>query len=174
MSTSEFDALQSQARPKLLSLRGRMGRARYIAYSLGGIVLLVMFVFLAALGLQLAGQFGALLYVLICVVLFYCLLPIYFAILTVKRVHDFNFGGWLALLLLVPVVNPLLFWFLPGTDGDNAYGPEPQDEPFFVKLLAVILPTALIGFFLATGGPQVYRPSNQSPTPATSLKPYTP
>ncbi len=48
--------------------------------------------------------------------------------LTIQRVHDFNAHGRLAFLLVVPVL-PLIFWFLPGTQGPNDYGdPPPKGE----------------------------------------------
>ncbi len=47
----------------------------------------------------------------------------------VKRCHDRNKSGWWSLLLLIPVVG--IIWavidlgLLEGTDGGNAYGPDP-------------------------------------------------
>jgi uncharacterized membrane protein YhaH (DUF805 family) len=175
MTSGDLDFLQPRPRRGLFSMHGRLGRARYISYSLGAIVLAFLFMYLAGLALMLSGQFGRMLYIVVSILLFYALLPIYFAVLTVRRAHDFNRGGWLALLLLVPVVN-LMFWFIPGTPDENAYGAAPDDDPIGIKAAAVVLPVLLIGAFLATGGPQVYR-QEKSPSasqPATSLKPYTP
>lgn len=175
MTASMLDNTRPQARARLFSLHGRLGRAHYIAYSLGAIVAAFLFMFLAGLGLMLSGQLGRLLYIAVSVLLFYGFLPIFFAILTVKRAHDFNTGGWLALLLLVPVVN-LLFWIIPGTRGDNAHGPAPRAASSGTKLIAAALPVLLVIAFLATGGPQTIRESESTPStqPSSTLKPYTP
>lgn len=47
---------------------------------------------------------------------------------TVRRLHDQDKSGWLALLSLVPFANfvLLVFMFLPGTIGPNPYGPDPK------------------------------------------------
>jgi uncharacterized membrane protein YhaH (DUF805 family) len=51
-----------------------------------------------------------------------------FAIL-VKRLHDKGYTGWLSILMLLPLVNIImLFWlgFARGQDGPNEYGPDPR------------------------------------------------
>ena len=48
--------------------------------------------------------------------------------LMIRRLHDLNKTGWLALLMLVPVVNTifsLYLLFAPGTVGANDYGADP-------------------------------------------------
>ena len=60
-------------------------------------------------------------------------------LLTIQRAHDMNTTGWLALLCLVPLVN-LLFWFVPGTRGENDYGKQPPPNTVGVIVLACILP----------------------------------
>ncbi len=175
MNATSFDTLPAPARTRLFSLRGRLGRARYITYCIGSIVLAFLFMYLAGLMLVLSGGFGRMLYIVVSVLLFYCLLPLVFTVLTIKRSHDFNVGGWLALLLLVPVVN-MVFWFIPGSRDENRYGPVPPPPSTGIKLAAVILPLLLFSVFLATGGPRMterQNPASASP-PATSIKPYTP
>jgi uncharacterized membrane protein YhaH (DUF805 family) len=46
----------------------------------------------------------------------------------VRRLHDQDKSGWLALLGLIPLVNLVLlvFMFLEGTKGSNQYGPDPK------------------------------------------------
>ena len=46
-----------------------------------------------------------------------------------RRLHDLNLTGWLQLLYIVPLVNSVIsivffvmFYFLPGTEGDNNFG----------------------------------------------------
>jgi uncharacterized membrane protein YhaH (DUF805 family) len=46
----------------------------------------------------------------------------------VRRLHDQDKTGWLALLGLIPLINLVLlvFMFLEGTKGSNQYGPDPK------------------------------------------------
>jgi uncharacterized membrane protein YhaH (DUF805 family) len=182
MSAPGFDSMSPQqpAQPRsarLWTLSGRLGRAEYIVSSLGAAVLAVLCISLAGFATLLGGNFGRMVYGIFTVLLLYCLLPILFTILTIRRAHDFNRGGWLALLLLVPVLN-LMFWFIPGTDGENGYGPLPQAPSFGLTLFAVLLPTLLIGGFIATPmelvTPEDLPVAQPAAQPANPLKPYQP
>jgi len=44
-----------------------------------------------------------------------------------KRCHDFNFSGWGALLMLIPLVS-IIYIFIPGTIGPNQYGEDPKGQ----------------------------------------------
>lgn len=53
---------------------------------------------------------------------------IYFVV-HIKRLHDANVTGWASLLLLIPLVSyvvTLALLFIPGTKGDNRFGPPPK------------------------------------------------
>lgn len=175
MTSILLDATSLAPRIGIFSLKGRLGRAHYVAFSLGAVVGAFLFMLLASLGLMLSGQFGRLLYITFSILLYYGFLPIFFTILTIKRAHDFNAGGWIALLLLVPVVN-LMFCFIPGTRGENAYGAAPRASSTGMRLIAIILPVFLIAGFLATADSRTSYETNASPAaaPSTSLKPYMP
>lgn len=175
MTTIAASAMPQEKRPGIFSLRGRIGRARYIAYTLGAIVGAFCLMSLAGLALLLSANLGRTLYVVFSIGLLYCVLPLYFMALTVRRAHDFNAGGWLALLLLVPVVN-LVFWFIPGTRGDNSYGAPPQAATSGIRIAAVLLPLLLIGAFIASEGGRTESGDSAAETasPPTSLRPYTP
>jgi uncharacterized membrane protein YhaH (DUF805 family) len=162
-------------RPGMFSLRGRLGRARYLVYTLGSLVGTFLCMLPAGYLLLWSGNAGRILYTLVSVLLFYGFLPFLFTVLTIRRAHDFGFGGWFALLLLVPVAN-LAFWLIPGTRGDNRFGAQPEPPSAIVTLAAVLLPVLLIGAFLASEG-QPYMPQGTAPTTSqtpTSLRPYTP
>ena len=48
---------------------------------------------------------------------------------TVRRLHDSNKTGWLYLLNLIPYLGALILLvltILPGTQGENQYGPDPK------------------------------------------------
>jgi uncharacterized membrane protein YhaH (DUF805 family) len=165
---------QPRERIPLFSLRGRLGRTRYIVYSLGAVVAVFIFMIFARFGLMPLGRIGALVYYSFGMLLYYALLPVLFAMLTVRRAHDFNIGGWLALLILVPFVN-LLFWFVPGSRGENRFGPVPPLESFGMRLAAGALPVLLITTFLATAQPDGMRTEAPGgPRSSTLLKSYTP
>ena len=63
--------------------------------------------------------------------------------LTIQRVHDFNASGWMALVLFIPLVN-LIFWLIPGTDGENRFGPETPPNGAGAVALALILPALFV------------------------------
>lgn len=50
--------------------------------------------------------------------------------LAVRRLHDISLSGWWILLNWVPVGGTVVFIFMliPGTKGENEYGPDPLDE----------------------------------------------
>lgn len=50
---------------------------------------------------------------------------------TIRRLHDTDRSGWWILIALVPVIGIVLlvFMVLPGTSGDNQYGPDPLNQP---------------------------------------------
>lgn len=104
---------------KLLSIRGRIGRLRYLGYTMG-YGMLIYLAFAAVGGVMLAmgspreifmGMVG----------IGYVLVLVLSMMLTIQRAHDFNTTGWLALLAFIPLLN-LMFMFIPGTDGENRFG----------------------------------------------------
>jgi uncharacterized membrane protein YhaH (DUF805 family) len=68
--------------------------------------------------------------------------------LTIQRAHDFNTTGWLSLVVLIPLVN-LLFWFIPGTHGENRFGGETPPNSVLVLIAAWLVPVLFIGGVLA-------------------------
>jgi len=115
---------------------GRIGRVRYIGYSAGLSILIGAMGFGLTAVAAAVGQggvaiaLGALTYVAIIVMRF---------LLTIQRAHDFNTSGWLSILWLVPLVT-LIFWFIPGTKGENQYGLQPPPNTAGVIVLACIFP----------------------------------
>jgi uncharacterized membrane protein YhaH (DUF805 family) len=117
---------------KLFSIAGRIGRVRYIGYSIGLSVLIM------ALGGILAAATS-----MFVIVLAYIALIVMQVMLTIQRCHDFNTSGWLSLLMLIPLVN-FIFWFVPGTDGANNYGNKTPPNTTMSILLACILPLIFV------------------------------
>jgi len=126
---------------RLFAVSGRMGRLRYVAYS---VFLWVVCAFLSGIlsavfmpASTTAGIVAALLPWLAMLVLGF--------MLTIQRCHDFNTTGWLSILMLVPLVN-LIFWFIPGTDGPNRYGAPTPPNGTAVIVGAVAVPIVLVVF----------------------------
>lgn len=120
---------------KLLSVSGRIGRARYLAYGFG-----LYFVFIFAAGV-LAGALGQTGIALMIVA--YVALAVLGFMLTIQRCHDFNISGWLSLLMVVPVAN-LIFLFIPGTDGPNRFGGPTPPNSVGVLIMAWLIPAVMI------------------------------
>ncbi len=130
---------------KVFSASGRLGRVRYIGYSFGLTMLIsILFAFLtAAIGVSAGKGVAASI-----MVVGYGAIIVLSALLTIQRAHDFHSSGWLALLVLIPLVN-LIFWFIPGTDGENRFGRKTPPNGVGVILLACIIPLIFVIGILA-------------------------
>ena len=109
--------------PRIFAMNGRIGRVRYIAYSMAIMVtlLLASMALGAVVALAFGGSQGAFIAV---AALFYIAYIAAAFILTIRRAHDMGQSGWMSLLMLVPLVS-LWFLFAPGTPTTNEYGPRP-------------------------------------------------
>jgi uncharacterized membrane protein YhaH (DUF805 family) len=94
----------------LFSAAGRIGRIRYLGYSMG-IGLLIALV---------AGVMAVFLSPFLAILAYVAMIYVNF-MLTIKRCHDFDTSGWMSLLMFVPLAN-LIFLFVPGTNGPNRFG----------------------------------------------------
>ena len=155
---------------------GRLGRVSYIAYSLGTVLVLAILMGVTTyLALSLPVAAGQLLLSIAALLNYYLLLPLMMGVLTIRRAHDFNYRGWLALLLLVPVIN-LLFWVIPGTTGGNNYGEAPAAYTLSTLLVAFILPLLLLGGYFAAGTSVAQSPKKfiAAPFVPNNLRQYKP
>ncbi|OGA78403.1 MAG: hypothetical protein A3G81_05095 [Betaproteobacteria bacterium RIFCSPLOWO2_12_FULL_65_14] len=126
------DAPEEYQPVKVFSVSGRIGRARYIAYTLGISLLL------GIVGGALSAATGeAAIYIA------YAAIFVISIMLTIQRSHDFNATGWLAILGLVPLVN-LIFWFIPGTDGQNRFGAKTPPNGVLTLIAVWIIPVVFI------------------------------
>ena len=119
----------------LLHANGRMNRLRFLKYVLlnTGMGLLAWMV---------AGILGGLIYAVISeglglflIVALGFVLGLPFSIsnimLSIRRIHDIGYSGWLFLIVLIPYIGWLfgiLIYFVPGTVGGNQYGPDPLEN----------------------------------------------
>ncbi|MBC3270858.1 MULTISPECIES: DUF805 domain-containing protein [unclassified Pseudomonas] len=148
---------------KPLSVEGRIGRLRFLAWTmvLSLVTLPIVGVFaLLALGLVSGDSTTG----LIVGAILACFLFIGFLIVSilfsVQRLHDIGWSGWLWLLNLVPFVGsffPLVIMVVPGNTGANRYGPPPPPNSTAVKVLcslwivffALIFAGGILGGFSA-------------------------
>jgi uncharacterized membrane protein YhaH (DUF805 family) len=134
---------------KMLSASGRLGRVRYIGYSAGMSVLIMLVAgILAGLGALVDPSAT-----LIVVGLGWIAMIVVQFLLTIQRSHDMNVTGWLSLISLIPL-GVLVFWLVPGTRGENTYGRPPPPNTAGVIALACILPfVGIIGVLAAIAVP---------------------
>lgn len=131
----------------VFALEGRIGRLRYLAWSLvliGAFAGVMAVVAIAANVSEILGAalaIGAVLGLLVVSVQ-----------IGAQRLHDIGWSAWLLLLNIVPLINSL-FWILmlvvPGSAGANRYGPPPPRNSLAVKLLAGIFLLLSLGGLLS-------------------------
>jgi uncharacterized membrane protein YhaH (DUF805 family) len=125
---------------RIFAVSGRIGRARYVVYS---IVLSLVIMAIAGVAAALLGPVGIAIMVLGYVALF-----VVSIMLTIQRSHDFNMSGWFSLLALVPLVN-VIFWFIPGTDGPNRFGAKTPPNSLAVMVGLWVVPLIFVGGIVA-------------------------
>lgn len=137
---------------KVLGTSGRIGRVRYLGWSMA-----LMLAFLPIGGVilgsfALSETLASLLTIAACLAL-----VVVSVCIGVQRLHDMGWSGWLWLLNFVPIVGSvfaLLMLFMPGTDGPNRYGPPPPPNSRAVKVLAwLIILVPVIGIVAAISIP---------------------
>jgi type IV pilus assembly protein PilA len=124
---------------KIFSAAGRLGRLRYIGYTFGLTILIFILIAIASGLAALADPAAA----VTVAGIGYVALIVVQVLLTIQRSHDMNVTGWLSLISLVPLAF-LVFWFVPGTPGENNYGKPPPPNTGGVIALACLLPFAMI------------------------------
>ena len=130
---------------RVFAVSGRIGRARYILYSIG-LTMLIMLV--AGVVAAFAGPIG-----MAVTLVGYLAVIVLSIMLTIQRSHDFDMTGWFSILGLVPLVN-IVFWFIPGTDGRNRFGAKTPPNSSGVLIGVWIVPAIfVIGIIAAVSIP---------------------
>lgn len=121
---------------KAFTTDGRIGRLRYLAWSMV-LMLACMPLFAIAAGFFAASEIlGGLLMVVVGIAV--AVVGIMFG---VQRLHDIGWSGWLLLVSLVPVVGgvfSLLLFIIPGSTEANRFGSPPPPNSRAVKVLALL------------------------------------
>ncbi|GHT93156.1 hypothetical protein AGMMS49545_11920 [Betaproteobacteria bacterium] len=131
-----------------ISLEGRLGRLRYLAWSMAMWLLLIPVIMV---GIFLYTKFPPLA-ILGAVVVGILAIAFNFT-LTFRRLHDIDMSAWWILLTFAPLVSNFFVLFLllkAGDDGDNDYGPPPPPNSIGVIVMAagMLLLMALMIFGL--------------------------
>ena len=136
------------------TISGRIGRLRYLAWSLVLVFAMLPVFAVVAGAFALSEVLGFLLGAVAVIALLVVSVQI-----GVQRLHDIGWSGWLYLLNLVPIVGsvfPLLMLLIPGNAGANRYGPPQPPNSTAVKVLAslwlVILLLVVIAAFVGGVG----------------------
>lgn len=117
------EALPEHGPLNIFSVRGRIGRLRYLGWSMGMMLLFTLAYAIAAGIMAVVPIVGGLL--MIPVVIGSIVVAV---MIGVQRLHDIGWSGWLWLINLVPLVGfvfSLLMLVVPGTSDANRYGPPP-------------------------------------------------
>ncbi|KLD76391.1 DUF805 domain-containing protein [Xanthomonas hyacinthi] len=111
---------------------GRSRRKEYWMFTLLNIVVITVLMVLIGIGGGFGGQNGTsalsmAAFVLVCLYSLAVLVPS--LAVQVRRFHDQGKSGWYVLLGLIPYLGGvvvLVFMFMEGAKGANAYGPDPK------------------------------------------------
>ncbi|MBP3997668.1 DUF805 domain-containing protein [Pseudomonas koreensis] len=150
------ESLPAFAPLKPLSVEGRIGRLRYLAWSmvLSLVALPIVSVFaLIGLGLVSADSTTGLIIGGLLAFFLFLAFAIVGILFSIQRLHDIGWSGWLWLLTLVPFVGsffPLVIMVVPGNTGANRYGPPPPPNSTAVKVLCSLW-IVFIGLFFMGG-----------------------
>lgn len=151
---SVADVDQEYGELKIFSAKGRIGRLRFLGWSMGfSILARIVLVALVGAGFAIGGQVLTMTLVFIGVIGMYAVITLF----AIQRLHDLDKSGWLSLLILIPLVNVvflLYIVFAPGSKETNQYGNPPPPNTLGVILLAWIMPMiAIIGILAAIAIP---------------------
>ncbi|MDQ1919632.1 DUF805 domain-containing protein [Massilia pseudoviolaceinigra] len=129
--------------PSLFALRGRVGRLRFLVYTILPAYAVLMLLGLSALLSGRAPVGGTATPKLL------ALLAVALAVVTaLRRLDDLNHSRWWGLLLLVPPVNVFVWCYLlivSGSETANKRGPAPAPNTVMVKLGAMLAVPLLLG-----------------------------
>lgn len=132
---------------KVFSSEGRIGRLRYLAWSMAAGL-----IHAALSGVMTFALAGSAMFMLFSIVAFVVMLW-FSVIIGVKRCHDMNISGWWTLTIIFPLI--VFVWiFVPGSKTANQYGPPPPPNNWGVRILALLFPVFFaIGIIAAVALP---------------------
>lgn len=125
---------------RVFSVSGRIGRVRYIGYTIGLTLLvgalLMAFALFAAVVMRVEAM------ALVSILGWISIIGLQL-MLTIQRCHDFDASGWAAVFVVIPLA-ALVYWFIPGTDGPNRFGPPTPPNTKGAVALALVVPLVFV------------------------------
>jgi len=120
---------------------GRIGRLRFLAYSLALYLLVILgSLLLGLLAGFLAGDSATTNVVGVISIVAYMVAGM---VLLIQRSHDMNLSGWWSLAAFIPFVG-LLWVFKGGTRGANRWGAPPPPNGLVVRIAGLALPILFV------------------------------
>lgn len=148
------ETLTEYSQLKVFGIQGRIGRLRYLAWSMVALAVIG-----AVAGFLLIAMFSEDMTVLAMVLTAIAVIAYLYVNITisVQRLHDLGWSGWLWLLNLVPFIGgffPFLLMLLPGNSGPNRYGAPQPPNSTAVKVIASLWLVLIVIVFISgiTGG----------------------
>lgn len=150
---SEYDDFEEYNTEPFYSKSGRIGRLRFLAYS---IMLGVSSLVLGGIGfafISLENAFGAIVGLIFLIPALIAMIYAQFAP-AMRRFNDLDKSGWYALLLLIPYLGFLVWLYLifkSGNEGMNDYGAPAEPPTKSITIIALIIPVfiPLVGILAA-------------------------
>ncbi len=151
--------------PQLFAINGRIGRLRYLAYSLvyGLLAWIAVFVLTMVTGASLlsgamggdpATAMGVGFGMMVLINIPFLIIAF---VLARRRLNDLDLSGWFGVFMIIPLVNVLFALYLifaPGSKAGNRFGPRPGPNSTAVVIGALALPIiAIIGIVAAIAIP---------------------
>ncbi len=142
--------------PKLFSINGRIGRIRYLAYSLIAMLVYGFVVsIIAAIAIpSISGASEAMMGFVI--IALYAPLIIFSIFLMKRRLNDLNMSGWWQLIAYIPFIGALFALYMliwPGKKESNKYGPPPTKNSPVLVLAGLVMPLFVAGILAAIAIP---------------------
>ncbi|HLB13729.1 MAG TPA: DUF805 domain-containing protein [Burkholderiales bacterium] len=131
---------------RIFGAAGRIGRVRYIAYTVGLPLLIVGLAALVGAVLDRALGVGVTVPLVIGA---YAAVILAYILLTIQRCHDFDVSGWLSIVFILVPFAVLLLWIIPGTKAPNRYGPPTEPNSTLAVIGALVLPFVFVAGILA-------------------------
>ena len=117
---------------KYADFSGRARRMEYWMWVLMNIVIIIpAYILLLVLGMNEEGPTAIGMIILGLLGIYYLAILIPGLAVAIRRLHDSDKSGWFFLVNFIPGIGGLIFlilMILPGTQGDNRFGPDPLNE----------------------------------------------
>ena len=155
----------------LFSWRGRFSRLSYLSCSTVAIILFAMamsaglFYFAPSPTSMVVEKSLSVKFAVVALAVIALILLIYTSfVFSIRRLHDLNLSGWLSLVLYVPIIGNLFYWYIAlarGAEGRNEYG-QPRDTRLWEGLFGLFIIILTAGMLIFSVGYAVFNPSSEN------------